>query len=174
MPLSDHDLWPGDDTPRQTGFLCFSLPTGFDSKATARKFHKLMNRLGSKEYYLQGEDWGSLITTNMAQMLPQWVAKGISAEKVSPVLTLPSGSTVRVLPSVCPASHRLLLCFLQGYPHPCAFSHIHVLCIDSGICILTLSKFHRIIEAFRLEKTLKIIESNHKPNTAKSTAKPGP
>ncbi|XP_037230718.1 epoxide hydrolase 1-like [Falco rusticolus] len=44
---------------------------GFDSKATARKFHKLMNRLGSKEYYLQGEDWGSLITTNMAQMLPQ-------------------------------------------------------------------------------------------------------
>ncbi|XP_040433983.1 LOW QUALITY PROTEIN: epoxide hydrolase 1-like [Falco naumanni] len=46
---------------------------GFDSKATARKFHKLMNRLGSKEYYLQGEDWGSLITTNMAQMLPQSV-----------------------------------------------------------------------------------------------------
>ncbi|XP_055672234.1 epoxide hydrolase 1-like isoform X2 [Falco peregrinus] len=49
---------------------------GFDSKATARIFHKLMNRLGFKEYYLQGGDWGSRITTNMAQMLPQSV-KGL-------------------------------------------------------------------------------------------------
>lgn len=55
----------------QTGLLCFSLPTGFDTIATARIFHKLMNRLGFKEYYLQGGDWGSRITTNMAQMLPQ-------------------------------------------------------------------------------------------------------
>ncbi|NXN15013.1 HYEP hydrolase, partial [Indicator maculatus] len=46
---------------------------GFDSIATARIFHKLMNRLGFKEYYLQGGDWGSRITTNMAQMLPQAV-----------------------------------------------------------------------------------------------------
>ncbi|NXS94197.1 HYEP hydrolase, partial [Jacana jacana] len=44
---------------------------GFDSIATARIFHKLMNRLGFKQYYLQGGDWGSRITTNMAQMLPQ-------------------------------------------------------------------------------------------------------
>ena len=28
---------------------------------------------------------------------------------------------------------------------------------------------HRVIESFRLEKTLKIIESNRKPNTAKFT-----
>lgn len=49
----------------------FLLPTGFDSVATARIFHKLMNRLGFKEYYLQGGDWGSRITTNMAQMLPK-------------------------------------------------------------------------------------------------------
>ncbi|XP_009898473.2 epoxide hydrolase 1 isoform X1 [Dryobates pubescens] len=49
---------------------------GFDSIATARIFHKLMNRLGFKEYYLQGGDWGSRITTNMAQMLPQSV-KGL-------------------------------------------------------------------------------------------------
>ncbi|NXU85122.1 HYEP hydrolase, partial [Xiphorhynchus elegans] len=46
---------------------------GFDSVATARIFHKLMNRLGFKEYYLQGGDWGSRVTTNMAQMLPQSV-----------------------------------------------------------------------------------------------------
>ncbi|XP_074674300.1 epoxide hydrolase 1-like isoform X2 [Strix aluco] len=49
---------------------------GFDTVATARIFHKLMNRLGFKEYYLQGGDWGSRITTNMAQMLPQSV-KGL-------------------------------------------------------------------------------------------------
>jgi len=33
---------------------------------------------------------------------------------------------------------------------------------------------HRLMESFRLEKTLKIIKSNHKPNTAKSTTKPCP
>ena len=32
----------------------------------------------------------------------------------------------------------------------------------------------KVIESFRLEKTLKIIESNCKPNTAKSTTKPCP
>uniref|UniRef100_A0A8C3CK99 Epoxide hydrolase n=1 Tax=Cairina moschata TaxID=8855 RepID=A0A8C3CK99_CAIMO len=38
---------------------------GFDTRATARIFHKLMKRLGFKEYYIQGGDWGSGITTNM-------------------------------------------------------------------------------------------------------------
>jgi len=33
---------------------------------------------------------------------------------------------------------------------------------------------HRIIESFMLEKILKIIKSNHKPNTVKSTTKPCP
>ena len=33
---------------------------------------------------------------------------------------------------------------------------------------------HRMIESFRLEKTFKIIESNRKPNPAKSTTKPCP
>ncbi|NWY05668.1 HYEP hydrolase, partial [Nothoprocta ornata] len=49
---------------------------GFDTVAAARIFHKLMKRLGFKEYYLQGGDWGAQITTNMAQMLPQSV-KGL-------------------------------------------------------------------------------------------------
>uniref|UniRef100_A0A3P9A0G0 Epoxide hydrolase n=1 Tax=Esox lucius TaxID=8010 RepID=A0A3P9A0G0_ESOLU len=49
---------------------------GFNSLAAARVFHKLMERLGFSEYYLQGGDWGSLITTNMAQMKPQCV-KGL-------------------------------------------------------------------------------------------------
>lgn len=45
-----------------------------------------------------------------------------------------------VLPSVCPASHPLLLCFLQGHPHSSAFGCIHMLCIDIST-VLTLPKF---------------------------------
>ncbi|KAJ8248626.1 hypothetical protein GJAV_G00244020 [Gymnothorax javanicus] len=44
---------------------------GFNSLACARVFLKLMERLGYPEFYLQGGDWGSLITTNMAQMKPE-------------------------------------------------------------------------------------------------------
>lgn len=46
---------------------------GFDSLAAARVFLKLMERLGFSQFYLQGGDWGSLITTNMAQMKPDCV-----------------------------------------------------------------------------------------------------
>ncbi|XP_071754097.1 epoxide hydrolase 1 [Centroberyx gerrardi] len=49
---------------------------GFDSLAAARVFLTLMERLGFSQFYLQGGDWGSLITTNMAQMKPQCV-KGL-------------------------------------------------------------------------------------------------
>lgn len=45
--------------------------SGFDSLAAARVFLTLMERLGFSQFYLQGGDWGSLITTNMAQMKPQ-------------------------------------------------------------------------------------------------------
>ncbi|XP_061601019.1 epoxide hydrolase 1 [Cololabis saira] len=46
---------------------------GFDSLAAARIFLTLMERLGFSQFYLQGGDWGSLITTNMAQMKPECV-----------------------------------------------------------------------------------------------------
>ncbi|XP_077586566.1 epoxide hydrolase 1 [Stigmatopora nigra] len=49
---------------------------GFNSLAAARIFLKLMERLGFSQFYLQGGDWGSLITTNMAQMKPLCV-KGL-------------------------------------------------------------------------------------------------
>ncbi|XP_032626357.1 epoxide hydrolase 1-like isoform X2 [Chelonoidis abingdonii] len=49
---------------------------GFDTLAAARIFHKLMQRLGFQEFYVQGGDWGSRITVNMAQMLPKSV-KGL-------------------------------------------------------------------------------------------------
>ncbi|XP_026536849.1 epoxide hydrolase 1-like [Notechis scutatus] len=54
---------------------------GFDSIAAARIFHKLMQRLGFQEYYLQGGDWGSRITKNMAQMLPKSV-KGLHVNMI--------------------------------------------------------------------------------------------
>ncbi|XP_030893744.1 epoxide hydrolase 1 isoform X2 [Leptonychotes weddellii] len=49
---------------------------GLNSVATARIFYKLMLRLGFQEFYVQGGDWGSLICTNMAQMVPSHV-KGL-------------------------------------------------------------------------------------------------
>ncbi|KAM4694555.1 epoxide hydrolase 1-like [Discoglossus pictus] len=49
---------------------------GFNAIACARIFYKLMARLGFKEFYLQGGDWGSLITTCLSQMKPESV-KGL-------------------------------------------------------------------------------------------------
>lgn len=49
---------------------------GFDTIATARIFLTLMERLGFSQFYVQGGDWGSLITTNMAQLKPECV-KGL-------------------------------------------------------------------------------------------------
>ncbi|XP_056620289.1 epoxide hydrolase 1 [Triplophysa dalaica] len=41
---------------------------GFDSVCAAHIFSKLMKRLCFNEFYVQGGDWGWLITTNMAQL----------------------------------------------------------------------------------------------------------
>ncbi|KAM6218001.1 epoxide hydrolase 1 isoform 2-T2 [Rhynchocyon petersi] len=53
-----------------------SSKKGLDTVATARIFYKLMLRLNFQEFYIQGGDWGSLICTNMAQMVPRHV-KGL-------------------------------------------------------------------------------------------------
>ncbi|XP_064412636.1 epoxide hydrolase 1 isoform X1 [Latimeria chalumnae] len=58
------------------GFSEASHKQGFDSLAAARIFYKLMQRLGFEEFYLQGGDWGGLICTNIAQMIPEKV-KGL-------------------------------------------------------------------------------------------------
>lgn len=49
---------------------------GFDAVDCARVFHKLMRRLGYKQFYTQGGDWGSAITSFLARMYPGSV-KGI-------------------------------------------------------------------------------------------------
>ncbi|XP_062286199.1 epoxide hydrolase 1 [Scomber scombrus] len=100
LPLMLVHGWPGSFfefyrilpllTENQDGVvfevICPSIPgygfseaphkQGFDSLAAARVFLTLMERLGFSQFYLQGGDWGSLITTNMAQMKPQCV-KGL-------------------------------------------------------------------------------------------------
>ncbi|CAG6017578.1 unnamed protein product [Menidia menidia] len=58
------------------GYSEASHKKGFDSLAAARIFLKLMERLGFSQFYVQGGDWGSLVTTNMAQMKPDCV-KGL-------------------------------------------------------------------------------------------------
>ena len=51
---------------------CLSPPhSGLNTVATARIFYKLMSRLGFQKFYIQGGDWGSLICTNMAQLVPK-------------------------------------------------------------------------------------------------------
>ncbi|KAM4607510.1 epoxide hydrolase 1 [Polymixia lowei] len=100
LPLMLVHGWPGSffefykilplltDTQNGLAFevICPSIPgygfseaphkQGFDTLAAARVFLTLMERLGFSQFYLQGGDWGSLITTNMAQKKPQSV-KGL-------------------------------------------------------------------------------------------------
>ncbi|XP_058557998.1 epoxide hydrolase 1-like [Neofelis nebulosa] len=54
---------------------------GLNSVATARIFYKLMLQLGFREFYIQGGDWGALICTHMAQMVPSHV-KGLHLNMV--------------------------------------------------------------------------------------------
>lgn len=56
---------------------------GFDTVCAARIFHKLMKRLGFKKFYAQGGDWGSLVTTNMAQLEPSTVT-GLHVNMAAP------------------------------------------------------------------------------------------
>ncbi|XP_024104411.1 epoxide hydrolase 1 isoform X4 [Pongo abelii] len=65
----------------------------FNSVATARIFYKLMLRLGFQEFYIQGGDWGSLICTNMAQLVPSHV-KGLH---LNMALVLSNLSTLTLL-----------------------------------------------------------------------------
>lgn len=56
--------------PSIPGYGYSSKPTreGFDQIECAKVFSSLMQELGYEEYYLQGGDWGSVITSLMASM----------------------------------------------------------------------------------------------------------
>ncbi|XP_062981667.1 epoxide hydrolase 1 [Elgaria multicarinata webbii] len=49
---------------------------GFNSVCCARVFYKLMLRLGFREFYTQGGDWGAITAVNLAQIAPRHV-KGL-------------------------------------------------------------------------------------------------
>ncbi|KAM9316896.1 epoxide hydrolase 1-like [Gastrophryne carolinensis] len=65
---------------------------GFSALAAARIFYKLMLRLGFHDFYLQGGDWGSRITTLLAQMRPGSV-RGLHLN----LIQLPAGGPGRLL-----------------------------------------------------------------------------
>ena len=44
---------------------------GFSVTSAARVLVKLMERLGHKEFYLQGGDWGGIISTHISIMFPR-------------------------------------------------------------------------------------------------------
>ncbi|CAI2354005.1 unnamed protein product [Caenorhabditis sp. 36 PRJEB53466] len=45
--------------------------TGFSQLACARVFRKLMIRLGFQKFYLQGGDWGAIVTSILTRVYPQ-------------------------------------------------------------------------------------------------------
>ncbi|KAK4828813.1 hypothetical protein QYF61_000870 [Mycteria americana] len=74
---------------------------------------------------------------------------------------------------------ELEVCFpkIQGPDFTLCLTHIPQDC-ELHQCMITAAQAasnldnHRITESYRLEKTFKIVESNHKPNTAKTTTTP--
>ncbi|XP_072041124.1 epoxide hydrolase 1-like [Amphiura filiformis] len=77
------------------GYSEASHKTGMNAHAVARIFGKLMSRLGHDKYYVQGGDWGSLITKIMGLLLPERV-KGLHINMMDtfdpPILQLIIGS----------------------------------------------------------------------------------
>ncbi|XP_004578661.2 epoxide hydrolase 1 [Ochotona princeps] len=89
--------------PSIPGYSFSEAPSkkGFNSVSTARIFYKLMQRLGFQEFYIQGGDWGALICTNIAQLVPSHV-KGLHLNMALVLrnkytLTLPLGQRVAAL-----------------------------------------------------------------------------
>ncbi|GMR56745.1 hypothetical protein PMAYCL1PPCAC_26940, partial [Pristionchus mayeri] len=65
--------------------------SGFSQLAAARVFKKLMERVGHKKFYLQGGDWGSMITSQLARIYPESVYGLHLNMAVNPIPTSPLG-----------------------------------------------------------------------------------
>ncbi|XP_041472191.1 epoxide hydrolase 1-like [Lytechinus variegatus] len=88
IPMLTDPLSHGGSAEDIFEVICPSIPgygfseaphkQGFAAYAAAGIFNKLMLRLGFDKYYVQGGDWGSIITLNMAIMYPSNV-KGYHA-----------------------------------------------------------------------------------------------
>ncbi|XP_071478180.1 epoxide hydrolase 1-like [Diadema antillarum] len=91
IPMMSDPLNHGGSADDIFEVICPSIPgfgfsepphkKGFTSVDAARMFDKLMMRLGFKEYYLQGGDWGAVVAINMAVMFPSHV-KGLHSNDV--------------------------------------------------------------------------------------------
>jgi len=53
------------------GFSQAAFKPGMSTSAMAVVFKKLMSRLGYEKFYLQGGDWGSLISTDLSTIYPE-------------------------------------------------------------------------------------------------------
>ncbi|XP_056125246.1 epoxide hydrolase 1 [Rhinichthys klamathensis goyatoka] len=84
-PVSPDDIAFEVICPSIPGYGFSEAPhkKGFDSVCAAHIFNKLMKRLGFNQYYVQGGDWGWLITTNMTQLEPNAV-KGLHVNFAPP------------------------------------------------------------------------------------------
>ena len=67
------------------GFSSAPQKTGLNAAHTAKIFRDLMLRLGHPEFYCQGGDWGSLVTTQLATFFPDNV-RGLHVN-MAPALT---------------------------------------------------------------------------------------
>ena len=66
--------WEESSIPTLT-LLCTSS-TGFGISDASRIFLELMRRLGHTQFYVQGGDYGAVISTTMAQIYPEYVYIG--------------------------------------------------------------------------------------------------
>ncbi|XP_022088767.1 epoxide hydrolase 1-like [Acanthaster planci] len=80
------------------GFSEAAHKQGLNARAAGRIFHKLMTRLGFDSYYVQGGDWGAMVTDQMAGMFPSHV-RGIH---VNMIVTQPPVSQM-ILGSLFPS-----------------------------------------------------------------------
>ncbi|CAH0687035.1 unnamed protein product [Chilo suppressalis] len=81
------------------GFSDPAVRPGMDTLAMAVIFRNLMQRLGFQKYYIQGGDWGSYITSNMATLFPKEVI-GYHANLV--LLVSPTITFFELLGSIYP------------------------------------------------------------------------
>ncbi|OWR50536.1 juvenile hormone epoxide hydrolase precursor [Danaus plexippus plexippus] len=81
------------------GFSSAAVRPGLGADKMAVVFRNLMNRLGFKKYYIQGGDWGGLITSIMAIQFPEEV---LGLHTNMPFLMSPALTFFSVLGSIYP------------------------------------------------------------------------
>jgi pimeloyl-ACP methyl ester carboxylesterase len=87
------------------GFSSAPAHAGFSAVEAADMFQKLMLRLGHKQFYTQGGDWGSIITTALATTYPENV---LGLHLNMPVSVTPGTLLKNVLVQLPPLKYLLV------------------------------------------------------------------